>query len=90
MADDTIPPRVAVLEQIARDTAATLADIRTDNRDIRSEARSQFRWTLGIIIVVLLAQAALWQQVGRIDGRLDGIGAQLSDIATTLHAKTGG
>jgi hypothetical protein len=29
--------RIAVLEQIARDTAATLTDIRTDLREFRSE-----------------------------------------------------
>jgi hypothetical protein len=58
MADDNLEPRVAVLEQTVRSTETALTDI----RDIRSEMRSQFRWLLGTIIVVLLAQAALWSR----------------------------
>jgi hypothetical protein len=37
MADDSLPSRVAELEQIARDTAAALADIRTELRGLRSD-----------------------------------------------------
>jgi hypothetical protein len=67
--------RVAVLEQIARDTATALADIRTelrglrtelreDLRDIRQAQRSDFRWLLGIMLggfaIMLASQMALW------------------------------
>jgi hypothetical protein len=37
MADDSIPNRVAELERIARDTAAVLADIRSELRGLRSD-----------------------------------------------------
>jgi len=59
-----MPTRVAVLEQIARSTDAALGEIRSDVREIRTEMRSQFRWLLGTIIVVLMAQAALWLRIG--------------------------
>jgi hypothetical protein len=42
MADD-IPARVAVLEQLATTTAAALADIRTDLRELRTEMRTDLR-----------------------------------------------
>jgi hypothetical protein len=71
-------PRVAVLEQIARSTDTALGEIRSDIREIRTEMRSQFRWLLGIIIAVLLAQAALWLRIGA-------IGAEVSQIAALLH-----
>jgi len=61
---DDMPTRVAVLEQIARSTDAALGEIRSDVREIRTEMRSQFRWLLGTIIVVLMAQAALWLRIG--------------------------
>jgi hypothetical protein len=47
---DDLPERVAVLEQIARETVAGLADIRTELRQMRTEARSDFRWILGIVL----------------------------------------
>ena len=40
---ETEEARVAVLEQIARDTAAALVDIRTELREFRQETRSEFR-----------------------------------------------
>ena len=42
MADD-IPARVAVLEQLATTTAAALADIRTDLRELRTQMRTDLR-----------------------------------------------
>jgi hypothetical protein len=119
MADDTIPPRIATLEQIARSTETALGDIRTDlrglrsdltseiigvrgqtqvevtgvrgdMRDMRADMRSQFRWLLGIIIAVLIAQAALWQQVGHLQGQMAAISVQLGDIATLLRQRAGG
>jgi hypothetical protein len=75
MPNDDLPSRVAVLEQIARDTATALADIRTelrglrtelreDLRDIRQAQRSDFRWLLGIMLggfaIVLVSQTVFW------------------------------
>jgi hypothetical protein len=40
---DNIESRIAVLEQIAGTTAATLADIRTDLREIRTRQETDFR-----------------------------------------------
>lgn len=59
-----IPERVAVLEQIARETHETLGnlrtefrdlrtefrDLRSEFRDLRSDVRSDFRWLLGIML----------------------------------------
>jgi hypothetical protein len=39
MADENISNRVAALEQIASDTAAVLADIRSELRGLRSDLR---------------------------------------------------
>ena len=57
MADDSIPTRVAVLEQIARETATTLTairdeihDMRSDLRDIRQDQRSDFRWLFSLML----------------------------------------
>jgi hypothetical protein len=89
-----------VLERIASDTAATLADIRTDFRDIRADlarlgnriaALTGITSILGVaVIAILISQGLLWQQLGRIDGRLDGISAQLSEVTTLLRQRTGG
>jgi len=43
---ETIDARVAVLEQIARDTAAALAEIRAELKAIRGEHREDFRLLL--------------------------------------------
>ena len=72
MADtnDSIPIRVAVLEQMARtyrggahrhpQRAARPALRYPDaGSSLRSETRTQFHWLLGIIIVVLLAGSAV-------------------------------
>jgi hypothetical protein len=40
---DNIESRVAVLEQMAATTAAALADIRTDLREIRTRQEADFR-----------------------------------------------
>jgi hypothetical protein len=109
MADD-IPSRVAVLEQIARDTAAALTDIRADLREFRTEMRSDFGQLrdaqgqtgrrvamltgvtslLGVAVIgILISQGMLWQQMGRLDGQLSAIGAQVTEIATTLHQHGG-
>ena len=56
-----IPERVAVLEQIARETHETLVDLRSDMRtefrelrsefrELRRDVRSDFRWLLGIML----------------------------------------
>ena len=50
--------RIAKLEQIAEHTAAVLAEmrmdsreLRTDIRDLRRETRTQFYWLLGLILL---------------------------------------
>ena len=61
--DPDMEARVAVLEQLAKDTKDTLANLRTDfraditsltteMRGIRSEQRADYRWLLGIMIGV--------------------------------------
>lgn len=45
-----IDKRVAVLEQIARDTATALSDIRADLRGLRSDLRDDFRWLLRVML----------------------------------------
>lgn len=91
MADENLPLRVAVLEQIARNTDTTLTDIRAEVRDIRSDLRdirqaqrTDFRWLLGIILAVLLAQAALWQRVGSFEAQMTAIGTQVNGIAADV------
>jgi hypothetical protein len=60
MADD-LPPRVAVLEQIARTSETALSDIRAELRGFRGEVaaqlreirqaqRTDFRWLLGAML----------------------------------------
>jgi hypothetical protein len=46
---DELPSRVAVLEQMARDTEATLADIRSEVRELRGETRAELREIRGEI-----------------------------------------
>jgi tRNA threonylcarbamoyladenosine modification (KEOPS) complex Pcc1 subunit len=48
-----LEPRVAVLEQIARDTAIILAEIRADIREMRSAMRTDFRWLLAALAALL-------------------------------------
>lgn len=56
-----LPTRVAVLEQIAKDTQLALVDLRTEvrqgfadlraeMRQMRTEARTDYRWLLGLMI----------------------------------------
>lgn len=74
MADTTIPndipPRVAVLEEIAASTKQTLSairdeirelrgDIRTDIRDMRQRQERDFRLLFGAIILATLGLAGL-------------------------------
>lgn len=91
---DNIETRVSLLEQAIQRIDQTLVRIEERINRLETEMRSQFRWLLGIIIVVLLAQGALWLEVGHIGGRLDGISAQLGEITTLLRnqplPKTGG
>jgi hypothetical protein len=47
---DDVPARVAVLEQIARNTEATLTEIRADVREIRGQQDRDFRWLLGLYL----------------------------------------
>ena len=63
---DDMPARVAVLEQIARNTEAMLAEIRTDMREFRKDLRSDFRWLLAtygggfIILLGVMAHGFHW------------------------------
>ena len=52
--------------------------VRSDMHELRTEMRSQFRWLLGLLIAVLLSQAALWLRIGA-------IGAEVSQIVTLLQ-----
>jgi BMFP domain-containing protein YqiC len=112
--DDDVAARVAVLEQIARDTATTLGEIRDDIRGMRSEMRAEVqglrgelhdemrslrdgirdlqrvqrndsRLLFGIVLAVLISQAALWQRLGQIEGQLTAIGTQAAEIASMLR-----
>jgi hypothetical protein len=72
---------------------ALRTEARVEIRRIRPGMRSQFRWLLGIItiiVVVLFAHAALWQQMSRLDSQMTAIGAQVGEIATMLRQRTGG
>ncbi len=51
--------RVAVLEQIAKDTQETLKDIKSDISGIRSDMKSDFRWILGVGIAAFGSLAGL-------------------------------
>ncbi len=71
--DPGVEARVAVLEQIAKDTRDSIADMRTEMRqgfagmrtemrdirtemvDLRRDARSDYRWLLGLMIGGLAA-----------------------------------
>jgi hypothetical protein len=89
---DHLPERLAVLERIAAETTAALADIRAEMRReftaLRAAMQTQYHWLLGIIVVALIAQGALWFQVGRLDSRLvqlDQISAQVAQIAQAVR-----
>jgi hypothetical protein len=45
-----VPPRLAVLEEIARSTKATLERIDRRLDTIEASQRSDFRWLLGIML----------------------------------------
>jgi hypothetical protein len=54
---DDLPSRVAVLEQIARETHEAIMDLRAEMRALRgelaalrAEARADYRWLLGITL----------------------------------------
>jgi tetrahydromethanopterin S-methyltransferase subunit F len=47
---DDLPTRVAVLEQIAKTTQAAIERIDRRLETIENNQRSDFRWTLGIMI----------------------------------------
>lgn len=47
--------RVAVLEQIAKDTQATLLDLRTEMREMRRDERNQFRTLMFTVIGTAIA-----------------------------------
>jgi hypothetical protein len=83
MADESIPARVAVLEEIASTTKAALTEM-------RAESKTQFRWLLATIIIVLLSQAALWEQIGTIKGQYTGIGDRLTEITALLRQPAAG
>jgi len=50
--DPGMEARVAVLEQIAKDTKDALVDLRTEMRGLRSEQRTDYRWLLSIMLGV--------------------------------------
>jgi hypothetical protein len=51
--------RLAVLEQIAKDTKDVLSEIKQDLKDIRSDQRADFRLLFGCIVTVALGLAGL-------------------------------
>jgi hypothetical protein len=51
--------RLAVLEQIAKDTKDVLREIKQDLKDIRSDQRADFRLLFGCIVTVALGLAGL-------------------------------
>jgi hypothetical protein len=64
--DSDMQVRVALLEQIAKSTSDTLADIKSELRDIRGDMRAvrdkhdvDFRLTFGALIVVALGLAGM-------------------------------
>jgi hypothetical protein len=66
---DGMEARVAVLEQIAKDTREVLGDIKSELRDIRAEIkdirngqRTEFLWILGAIasLFALMAHGFHW------------------------------
>ncbi|MCP1243014.1 hypothetical protein [Acetobacter lambici] len=56
---DDLKERVAVLEQIAKDTKESLKDIKSDVSGIRADMKSDFRWILGIGIAAFGSLAGL-------------------------------
>jgi len=58
MADD-MPSRVAVLEEIARNTETMLAEIRADIREVRDAQRGDFRWMMTVWISGMAALLAV-------------------------------
>lgn len=56
---DDIPSRVAVLEQIARNTETILSEIRSELREVRTEARADFRWLMGVMLGGLASLAGV-------------------------------
>jgi len=51
--------RVAVLEQIAKDTKEILGEMKQDIRDIRQDQRTDFRLLFGALIAATLGLAGL-------------------------------
>ncbi len=51
--------RIAILEQIAKSTNDTLTEIRQDLKEYRKESWSQFRWSIGIMITLFLANTSI-------------------------------
>lgn len=56
---DDLAPRVAVLEQIAKDTQGVLKEIKDDLRAMRTSQERDFRLLFGAIITVTLGLAGL-------------------------------
>jgi hypothetical protein len=48
--DDDMETRIAILEQIAKSTAATLERMERRLDTLAAEQRTDFRWTLGITL----------------------------------------
>jgi hypothetical protein len=55
----SVDVRLAVLEQIAKDTKYVLSEIKQDLKDIRSDQRADFRLLFGCIVTVGLDLAGL-------------------------------
>ena len=56
---DDIPSRVAVLEQIARDTQLMLAEIRADIREIRQRQDDNFKFIVRLHFAQFAALVAM-------------------------------
>ena len=82
--------RLAVLQEIAHGTMAALDRIEHQSDSINRNARSNFRWLVGVYLAgtaaVLGSQVALWADLGKIDGHLAQIGSQINHIEQMLSA----
>ncbi len=57
--ETSMEARIAVLEQIAKDTKEILTEMKLDMREMRGDARTDFRLLFGAIITVALGLSGL-------------------------------
>jgi hypothetical protein len=77
-----------------------VTDIRGDIRELRAETTRTGKRVAGLtvltsaiaaaVIGTLISQGALWYEMGKLGGRLDGISAQLGQITTLLQKQARG